>query len=195
VSLHGRGVDPVHQSATGTGPRARPATQAPDPQEFDEVNEYAIERAVNEFADVFREGERDLIKGSIRFFNREAKTWEDVIRVVSKVLLEQLFVFKFNVSCGLILHNPASKEYRAFYPSSNFSFYEQPILVKDRAGIDTAIARLKDFDFEGFLRLPGISSGWRFVRLVGCQIAIYQTERPLGVDCIEFANIPLFIAK
>lgn len=100
--------------------------------------------------------------------------------------------FKVNVSIGIILRDVATGQYRYWIPYSNYSLFDTPEVVSNRAQLNRVIAKLLKLDIREYVNLLKSDSSLKPIFITNIMYYVYRTSYPLGTGVM---NLPDSIKK
>ena len=90
--------------------------------------------------------------------------------------------FKFTLSAGIIMENREDGTLRYFKPAMNVTILPDPILVKDRRGLQRAINKLQNMDIDELIRNYRPNTKWIVKFVTNLEVNVYNTLYTLGSD-------------
>ena len=135
-------------------------------------------------------------KGKVRStYNLRLKdiSAESLDSMLEQVFEDQTHAFKINASYGFILRNNETNELRHFYSSTNNRVFSEPVLVKDRQGLQSFTNTFNLQDPLEYARLQRPNSKWVVDLITNVTFFVYKL--PDHIIGTPTTNLPEFVKE
>ena len=105
---------------------------------------------------------------------------DSLVNYLHQVYDELRYVFKFNMSLGIILRHVVSGMYRYYKPYSNATLFPQPIYISQRSDIDNLKDRFQELNLPDYMLLNRPNTLWKPHLITNIRMVVYRSSFTLG---------------